>query len=90
MCVEAVDDSLAALKLIPDCFVISIIKLLGKKGQDKRLIKNWRPIAQLNTDMKIISKVLSTRIKNVLLFLISSSQTAHVKNKFISESGRVI
>ena len=40
--------------------------------------------------MKIISKVLSTRIKNVLPFLISSNQTAYVKNRFISESGRVI
>ena len=39
--------------------------------------------------MKIISKVLSTRIKNVLPFLISSNQTAYVKNGFINESGRV-
>ena len=47
-------------------------------------------ISLLNTDMKIIKKVLSTRIKNVLPFLISSNQTAYSKNKFISESGRVI
>ena len=40
----------------------------------------------LNTDMKIISKVLSLKIKNVLPFLISSNQTAYVKNGFISES----
>ena len=40
--------------------------------------------------MKIISKVLSTRIINVLPFLISSNQTAFVKNRFISKSGRVI
>ena len=40
--------------------------------------------------MKIISKVLSIRIKNVLPFLTSSNQTAYVKNSFISESGRVI
>ena len=40
--------------------------------------------------MKIISKVLSTRIKNVLPFLISSNQTAYVRNRFISESERVI
>ena len=44
----------------------------------------------LNTDTKIISKVLSTRIKTVLPFLISSNQTAYVKNRFMSESGRVI
>ena len=40
--------------------------------------------------MKIISKVLSTRIKNVLPFLISSNETAYVKNRFIGESGKVI
>ena len=40
--------------------------------------------------MKIVNKVLRTRIKNIFPFLISSSQTAYVKNKFISESERVI
>ena len=40
--------------------------------------------------MKIISKALSTRIENVLPFLISSNQTAYVKNRSISQSKRVI
>ena len=48
--------------------------MLEKKDKDKRFIKNWRPILLLNADMKIISKVLSTRIKSVLPFLISSNQ----------------
>ena len=64
--------------------------MLEEKDKDRRFIKNWRPISLLNTDMKIISKVLSTRMKNVLPFLISSSQTGYVKSRFISESGRVI
>ena len=68
----------------------AVIKMLEKKDKDKRFIKNWRPISLLNTNMKIISKVLSTRIKGVLPYLISSNQTAYVKNRFISESGRVI
>ena len=68
----------------------AVIKMLEKKDKDKRFIKNWRPISLLNTDMKIISKVLSTRIKGVLPYLISSNQTAYVKNRFISESGRLI
>ena len=53
-------------------------------------MKKWRWVSLLNTDMKIISKVLSTKIKNVLPFLISSNQTVLVKNRFLSESGRVI
>ena len=40
--------------------------------------------------MKIISKVLSATTKNVLPFLISLNQLAYVKNRFISETGRVI
>ena len=64
--------------------------MLKKKDKHKRFIKNWRPMSLLNADMKIISKVLSTIINNVLPFLISSSQTAYAKNRFISESGRMI
>ena len=64
----------------------AVIKMLEKKEKDKRFIKNWRPISLLNTDMKIISKVLSTKIKDVLPYLIPSNQTAHVKIRFISES----
>ena len=68
----------------------AVIKMLGKKDKDKRFIKNWRSISLFNTDMKIIRKVLSTRIKNIFPFVISSNQTVYVKNRFISESGRVI
>ena len=45
--------------------------MLEGKDKDKTFIKNWKPISLLNTYMKIISKVLLTRIKNVLPFLIS-------------------
>ena len=69
----------------------AVIKMLEKKkDKDKSFIKNWRPISLLNTDMKIISKVLSTRIKSVLPFLISSTETGYAKNRFTGESGRVI
>ena len=68
----------------------TVIKMLDKIGNDKKFIKNWRPISLLNADIKIISKDLSTRIKSVLSFLIPSNQTAYVRDRFISESGRVI
>ena len=34
----------------------AVITLIEKKGRDKRLIKNWRPISLLNVDAKVISK----------------------------------
>ena len=36
----------------------AIIRLIEKKGKDKRFIKNWRPISLLNVDYKIASKLL--------------------------------
>ena len=33
--------------------------MLEEKDKHKRFIKNWKPISLLNTDMKIISKILS-------------------------------
>ena len=67
-----------------------VIKLIEKKDRDKRYIKNWRPISLLNVDTKILSKVISNKLKTVLPTLIFSKQTADVKNRFIGESGRLI
>ena len=44
----------------------------------------------LNVDTKIISKVLLEKLKDVLPDLISSQQTAYIKNSHIGESGRLI
>ena len=63
---------------------------MEKKDKDKRLIKNWRPISLLNVDAKIISKVLATRLKKVISFLVTSDQTAHIPRRFIGESVRLI
>ena len=68
----------------------AVIKLIEKKDRDKRYIKNWRPISLLNVDTKILSKAISNKLKTALPTLISSQQTAYVKNRFIGESGRLI
>ena len=68
----------------------AVITLLEKKDKDKMLIKNWRPISLLNVDAKIISKVLATRLKKVISFLVTSNQTAYIPGRFIGENVRLI
>ena len=68
----------------------TIIKLLEIKGNDHGLIKNWRPISLLNTDLKAFSKALATKLKSALPSLIASQQIAHVQNRYIGEAGRLI
>ena len=68
----------------------ALIILIEKKGKDKRLLKNWRPISLINVDAKIASKALALRIRKVLVSLISSDQTAYVKGRYIGESVRLL
>ena len=68
----------------------AIIKLIEKKDRDKRFIKNWRPISFLNVNMKLISKILASRLKSVISTIVNENQVACVSNRFISESSRLI
>ena len=44
----------------------------------------------LNTDLKILSKALATKLKSVLPSLTTSQQTAYIQNRYIGEAGRSI
>ena len=44
----------------------------------------------VNKDTKFISKVIAIRLKKILNNLISENQIAYLKNRFISEGGRLI
>ena len=68
----------------------TVIKLIEKKGMDKKRIKNWRSISLLNIDTKLISKELAERLAKVLPSLISKNQTGYVKGRFISKGGKLI
>ncbi|KAL9979618.1 hypothetical protein ACROYT_G017301 [Oculina patagonica] len=68
----------------------AVITLLEKKGKDKRLIKNWRPISLINVDTKIASKALAKRLENILPDLIHYNQNAYVKGRSIFDAVRTI
>ena len=68
----------------------AIVKLIKKKGRDKSYIQSWPPISLLNLNVNFISKALAERLKNVLPEIIPPYQNAFVKNRYISEGGRLI
>ena len=68
----------------------SCYKINWEKDRDKRFIKNWRPISLLSVDMKLISKVLTRRLKSVISTVVNENQVAYVNKRFISKSGRLI
>ena len=48
--------------------------LIPKKNSDLHYIKSQRPIVLLNTDLKILSKVIAGHLKFVLDFLLAPYQ----------------
>lgn len=73
------------LDRLPDSFRIGIVTLIHK-GKDKTDLKNWRPIALLNCDCKLFSKLLAARIRPVLSQIIHPDQACAVKGRKITDS----
>ena len=62
-----------------------MICLLFKKG-DTRLPKNWRPISLLNTDYKILAKLLAARFSKLLPYLLSQDQNGFVAGRQLEDA----
>ena len=60
------------------------------KGDDKRLLKNRRPISLLNYDYKAITKVLATRVRDILPKIIHPNQKCGIKGKSIHDGAALI
>ena len=61
-----------------------VISLIPKKGRDSRIIRNMRPITLLNTDYKIIEKILANRLKPLLTRLINEDQKGFMSGRNIN------
>ena len=68
----------------------SVITCISKEGKDKQYIGNWRPISLLNTDIKIASAALANRLRPVLPFIISDTQKAFMKDRFMGENTHLL
>lgn len=65
-----------------------VISLIPKKDTDRRFLTNWRPVTLLNTDYKILSKALSTRLQSCLPQIIHDDQKGFMKGRYIGENIR--
>ena len=70
---------------IPKSFKTSAISLIHK-GNEKYLLKNWRPISLLCLDYKILAKLMANRLKRLLPNLIHVSQTGAIPNREIVDN----
>ena len=61
-----------------------ILNLIPKPGKDTREIKNLRPITLLNSDYKIIEKVVANKMIPALEYIIHTDQRGFMKNRRIS------
>ena len=82
------------INCIHDCFLNesltpsqsqALLCLIHKGGDNPReLIASWRPISLLNSDYKLIAKLLYNRICSVTSKLVHSNQFAFIKGRNIS------
>uniref|UniRef100_A0A9J7XN67 Reverse transcriptase domain-containing protein n=1 Tax=Cyprinus carpio carpio TaxID=630221 RepID=A0A9J7XN67_CYPCA len=64
---------------------MGITKLIYKRKGEKLDLKNYRPITMLNTDLKILAKVLANRLKEVMPSIIETNQAYGVKGRDIAD-----
>ena len=74
--------------VLPTTMMEGELTLLFKKG-DPREVRNYRPITLLNTDYKVLEKVLASRLKYVLDSIISNAQLGFVPKRVISEASHL-
>ena len=75
---------------LTDTMKLSYITLICKNEDAPHLCKNYRPISLLNVDYKIITKVLSNRLRNVMPSIIHSDQTCSVKDRSIQDNNHYL
>lgn len=62
-----------------------VITLIPKVG-DKRELRDWRPISLLNSDYKVLSKVISNRLRDVAAKIIQDHQVCAVPDRRIVDN----
>ena len=83
--IKAINDCLEE-GILPDSQRKGVIVLIPKQDKDQRIIGNLRPITLLNTFYKIISGVITKRMKPALQRIIQENQKAYLPGRYIGEA----
>jgi len=83
---EFVDLFTSELDRLADSQRIGVITLLCKDKSRAEDLAVWRPISLLNTDYKILSKVILNKLKLVAKSIVGPSQTCGIKGRSILDN----
>ena len=84
----ALSDEILESKELNESAQKGVIALLPKPNKDRLFLKSWHPLTMLNTDYKLLAKILAERMKNVLPTIISEEQTGFMAGRDICENLR--
>lgn len=66
---------------LPPTLNEAVITVLPKKGKDLEQVASYRPISLLNSDQKILTKILAKRLSSVINKLVHNDQTGFVPGR---------
>ncbi len=72
----------------PDSFSQAVITIIHKKGKDPLKCSSYRPISLLNTDYKLITKMIVKRLETCLPLLVNPDQTGFIINRLSTNNLR--
>lgn len=67
--------------ILPPSLREANISLILKKGKCPESCASYRPIALLNSDQKLLSKILASRLEKVLPHIVKEDQTGFIKGR---------
>ena len=68
----------------------SVVRLIPKREGNIRDITQVRPISLMNTDPKILSKVLTNRVEPILRTVVSQEQNGYFKGRYIGNGIKLL
>ena len=78
-------EQLGGREELPADMSTGVISILFKKGCREKL-ENYRPLSMLNTDYKMLARVLSNRIKRVIGTVVGGTQAYSIPGRDISDT----